>query len=304
MWIRNRDAFEQLAFRTNAAHEPDQNALIYGTETVGGRIDLQKIPVEGNWFQRLFTNPWRITQIAKYGVIRTADSTLPSEEPGYLPTWTRLSHLPTYTEQIDDTLCQSAALQMVISRLKPSFNQEQHEIRDALSQLPGGFLSHEARQQYAQSEIPSCNWTNRYESDMSVVIEGIKQQLQDDIPVLLNTRLTPSGHVIVITGIGLSDSGTWQVEADDPAGCFDFFLRKFNGSGERVKYDLSKLFVRTQTWSNGNHKTLAFFVVGEDCWTPPLRQLVDAGNWPTAQADTDWEWLSARPKALPAPTRR
>lgn len=186
---------------------------------------------------------------------------------------------------------------MTLTSIDSSFQFSQRDIRAALDTNKAGPLSHEARKEFAAKQCPQYDWTNRYERNAENVVRAIKAQLKLGVPVSLSTRLTPSGHVIVVTGIGRDTAGKWMVEAHDPAGSFDFYRRKFNGSGSAVRYELAKLSVRTQHWSNGSQKELAFYVVGEECWNPPLRTLSQRGFQPDAESDMDWEWLAADQKA-------
>jgi len=295
--VRNRNAFEVLAFQTGAAVELDPSTQVFGYEITSGKMVLQRQVENSPWWRRLVENPWRISEIAPYGMFRTQAGSPNSVQPTRSDDWVRLQTGVTYVGQEDNNLCQSAALQMIIGTLDPSFQLTQRNIREALNGYNGGALSHEARQEWATAQCPQYLWVNRYERNVENVVRAIRAQLTRGIPVLMSTRLTASGHVIVVTGVGRDASGKWLVEAHDPAGSFDFYRHRFERGGNRVRYELSKLSIRTQRWSDGNHKELAVYVMGEECWDPPLRGLSEKGLQPDAESDMDWEWLAADEKA-------
>lgn len=291
--VRNRNAFEVLAFQTGAAIELEPNTQVFGYEISSGKMVLQKQSGNLSWWKRMVENPWRISEIAPYSIFRTQKGSPTSVEPQRLDDWVRLQDVVSYVSQEDETLCQSAALQMTLATINPNFQQDQRDIRSVLNAHRDGPLSHEARKEFAATQCLQYRWENRYERNIENVVRAIRTQLKRGVPVSISTRFTPSGHVIVVTGIGRDTSGKWLVEAHDPAGSFDFYRRRFNGSGAGVRYELSKLSIRTQRWSNGTKKELAFFVVGEECWFPPLRTLAESGFQPIAESDMDWEWLAA-----------
>lgn len=295
--VRNRNAFEVLAFQTGAAVEIESSSQVFGYEISSGKMVLQKQPPSASWWQRLTENPWRISEIAPYSIFRTQKGSVPPPEPIRQDDWVRLQTDVSYVGQEDVTLCQSAALQMTLAYIDSNFQSSQREIRTALEAHKDGPLSHDSRKEFAAQQCPEYEWTNRYERNVENVVRAIKAQLRLGVPVSMSTRLTPSGHVIVVTGVGRDASGKWLVEAHDPAGAFDFYRRKFNGGGSAVRYELAKLSVRTQRWSKGNQKELAFYVVGEECWDPPLRTLSQRGFQPDAESIMDWEWLAADQKS-------
>ncbi|MBE7492922.1 MAG: C39 family peptidase [Planctomycetes bacterium] len=281
-----------LAFRLRQRHVDvgavSDNSLRFGVEYAWVSIALK------------YDNDsemWQLNEVAPWGrVIRFKDEPpKPSQLPSAPPPGrvVELGNVP-YRPQETSDWCQSAALQMLLEFVtgQPSPGGQQ-AIRDSLGSDPD---SHRARLEWAQRALGSAfRCEMRYEADLQKAAREITMQLESGIPVVLSTRLTERGHVVVVTGIRSTTKG-YEVKCNDPWGRFDFGTISYSprGTGEGVWYPLASLCVHNRMWSKpGCDDRLSKFIVGSDQWVPSTEAL-KAEGFVIGDEARDWEWLNVR----------
>jgi hypothetical protein len=200
-----------------------------------------------------------------------------------------------YQRQEDRTMCQSAAASMFLSYVA---RQEvaQQEIKKSLIKLGGQYL-HSTRVQYLQSCLPQREIKFRYVADETAAWKEIRALLGENIPVILSTRLTPSGHVIL--AIGASEkNGERRLLVHDPWGRFDFQARKFvSKDGAKVSYPFAELFNRTRlvrgTSKAGPVSFREWYCTGSGQWLLSHKKRADSHDLRVVEEKADWRYISA-----------
>ena len=296
--VRDSMALEAVLYTLNLGGSLNPEAMLIGTERASGAVVVVKdTNAPANGLVDLMNNHWRIEEIAVDSRFRSPDSQIPVNTSSQAEYWVRLPRFPAYVPQQTKDLCQSAALEMLSRALDPNSTDTQAAIRSSLESMPQGAEAHPSRLEWAKTRFPTIKWESVYCRDISEAYEQLLAQIQKGIPAVLSTRLTSSGHVIVVVGVGRDASGRFLVEAFDPAGQFNFYRRRFeNTFNQPVTYYLDQLYTKTQSWLStiNGKKQLSSYVVGVECWNPALADLVDQGCIPEGVEIKDWEWLGLR----------
>jgi hypothetical protein len=299
--IRVRDLFEENAFDVLPYRDPTafgkvrDDAYKFGNEVALHSIRLER-DAGGS-------SKWKVAEVGRWGLKRvfTEEESIPSP-PSSAGVF--VDEVP-YVPQSTPALCQSACLQMVweYSKKGQEFEGGQEKIRRDLSTY-GKALSHDARAKWLNKELPSSDadraWSWTYEPALPLAAQKISESLTGKTPVILSTRLTADGHVIVLTGIWMDNKGEIMVRAHDPWGRFNFSQRSFergDGFGKDVTYPLRELYVSNRWWrQTDGKKQFAKYVVGSEEWIPSVRELQSKGSV-ALSVDKDWEFVSLRPSS-------
>lgn len=241
-------------------------------------------------------NPqWQVAEIGRWGMKRVFTEASPPDSAFSSDQGTKIDGVP-YHSQKTSSLCQSACLQMVAEYLSsPRGSYDQLKIRASLEAL-GDPLAHSVRIKWLAQEFGGYDWESRYVPSLPAAAQEIKKQLSEGVPVVMATRLTPSGHVIVVTGIWYNTIGEVVVRAHDPWGRFDFKMLRYDrqpGAGKDVEYPLGQLFVRNRTWiGDEGQREIASYIVGSEEWIPANSEQLKKGLVITDTA-SDWEFVTA-----------
>ena len=196
-----------------------------------------------------------------------------------------------YQAQQSPLACQSAAVSMLLDYLgRPA---DQAVVFEALASM-GGHAAHSSRVAYLCERLPDKNPRFLYVQDPDEAWHILNDSLARGFPVLLSTRITPGGHVILVIGTEVQRGRQWVI-AHDPAGEFDFDAAEFVGSGEAVRYRFRDLFVRNRQLmvSDAEPPRWESWIVGTREWIP-----IGSNAEPGArvhQIVTDWEMLVISP---------
>jgi hypothetical protein len=194
-----------------------------------------------------------------------------------------------YQRQQDRTLCQSASVSMFLKYVAEK-DLSQEEIRKALIKLGGQYL-HSTRVKLLQTQLPGYEIAFRYMTDENVAWKEIGDLLRHNIPVILSTRLTNSGHVVLVIGAAEA-KGERRLIVHDPWGRFDFQTRKFDRKGgEKVSYPFGELVNKTRfvrgTGRSGPIRFSEWYNTGTGTWlldnrratTEDLRVVGEKAEW-------------------------
>ncbi len=236
---------------------------------------------------------WRINEIGQWGLKRVfTDTPQPfnfSRDKG-----TFVDGVP-YQQQDTPQLCQSTCLLMLAEYLDEQCDHSQESIRADLTQI-GDPLAHSSRVTWLSAAFPNWNWKMNYSPSLSETISKITNQLESGIPVITSTRLTQSGHVIVITGIWFDTNGTAMVRAHDPWGKFDFATLRYDnrvGAGRDVEYPIDRLYIENRTWESAIGTRIdSAFIVGSEQWLPSNIEQLESGL-SIIKTAKDWEFITA-----------
>lgn len=289
------NAFDLIEFRVgkDKLGERSESGFRFGNEVSFVSIRLEK---------DLETDcRWRVAEIGRWGMKRVFTESPPPDSAFSLDRKLLVDGVPYYAQNTA-ALCQSACLQMTAELLDTqNRTYSQETIRTSLEAI-GDPLAHQTRVNWLLKEFPDHSWSMKYPGTVSQTAQLLREQLANGIPVILSTRLTRSGHVIVVTGIWHDASGEVIVRAHDPWGRFNFETLQYErqvGIGRDVEYPLSKLFVRNRKWISVDGKSeLAQYVVGMDQWLPSSSELQEKG-FGVASTVTDWEFVYGKAPARP-----
>jgi hypothetical protein len=292
--LSSRSAFERIRLGSSEKrYSLEPQAFVQGEEWTASVLVLVD-DSERTTFSLPNKNTWRVKEVGDYGSQRNSSTISVPNIADVTNDWTRIQKFIPYVHQMDDKSCQSAALKMLADSTSSDFTGTQESIRQDLEAMPDGALAHTSRVAWVKTHLPLYKWNFVYERDLDNVVAGIRKRLKEGVPVTMSTRLTPSGHVILVTGIGRTESGRVEVEAFDPAGVFNSFTHSFESGPQPVKYDLHDLVIRRREWmliTQPNQREQEFYIVGEEAWSPPALKLVTAGYALAGQEETDWEYL-------------
>lgn len=136
----------------------------------------------------------------------------------------------------------------------------------------GGHTSHAARIRCLRSRLPNHHVQFSYVADPRAAWDRITASLGRGNPVLLSTRLTRSGHVVLVVG-ATERAGKKYLVVHDPAGRFDFRRRGFveKQSGAFQQYPFWLMYVRNRQVlpaPSGARAVLRWegYCVAEDAW--------------------------------------
>jgi hypothetical protein len=225
------------------------------------------------------------------GVAFTALSGVSGEEPS-------VPVLPVaYQRQEDRTLCQSAAASMFLKYVAHK-DVSQGEIRKALIKLGGQYL-HSTRVKLLQSHLPGREVVFRYVTDEKAAWKEISTLLRRDLPVILSTRLTTSGHVVLAIGAS-EEKGDRRLIVHDPWGRFDFHTRKFHTKeGAQVSYPFAELLNRTRlvrgTAESGPVSFHEWYCTGTRQWLLD-KQRATAKELRVVEEKAEWRYLRISPR--------
>ncbi len=236
---------------------------------------------------------WQVAELSKWAIRRVFRDGTPSVPALTRGSLAQVDNVP-FVRQLNNSLCQSAVLDMIYRfRTGDGYPGGQPAIRDELGGQP---LSHSARVKWLNGKVPLGNmrWTPRYVAKWDDVATLLAADLAKGQPLPMSTRLTSSGHVLLVHGLERGEDGKIWVKCHDPWGRFNFESESYEvGSGGRdVKYPLEELFIRNRQWSKeGAPDVPAIYVRGLDEWIPSNSSQSEKGyvNMVTKQ---DWEWIA------------
>jgi hypothetical protein len=147
---------------------------------------------------------------------------------------------------------------------------------------------------FLQSHLPGYDVVFRYRTDENAAWKEIGDLLRQDIPVILSTRLTASGHVVLVIGAG-EEKGERRLIVHDPWGRFDFHTRKFDRKdGARVSYPFDELLNRTRlvrgSTKSGPVTFHEWYCTGTQQWLPDKRRAT-ATELRVLEEKAEWRYL-------------
>lgn len=189
-----------------------------------------------------------------------------------------------YVAQENNRLCQSAAIQILIQSITGK-TIEQRTIQHELERR-GGYLLHKSRIEYAKEILSDYDVRMRYETNEDTAWTEVIDQLRRKIPVVISTRLTESGHVLVAIG-AMVKNGRRVLVVHDPWGEFDFESRQYvKGRGASVHYPFGELRIRNRIVEIGGRSVNQRYFTGGNRWldvsdgeTPPENVKRDVADW-------------------------
>ena len=275
------NAADYLAYRFgDLLGEPNEQAFQFGNEITVSSVRM----VMGD------DGSWLVDEIGRWLLKRVL-----TEQSGSTTPVPEASVSAPYLQQVADNLCQSAALAMLFQSIRGEpYPEGQEALRKDLGERP---TSHAARVDWAMRKLPEYRWQMAYVKSLPETVARLQQQLSHGLPVVMSTRLTDVGHVILVTGLEKDRDGEWYVKAHDPFGRFDTGSLRYvvaPGAGHGVRYRLRDLRIRNAAWqdpSNGSSVTSKYNPPHEE-WRPTWSSLIDSGHARTSIAE-DWEFLEA-----------
>jgi len=228
-----------------------------------------------------------------------------------------------YQRQEDRTLCQSAAVSMFL-KYTARRDVSQKEIKTSLVKLGGQYL-HSTRvkllQSYLpgheiaftqsrperstpyllQSYLPGHEIAFRYIADENTAWKEIGDLLRGNMPVILSTRLTPSGHVVLAIGTA-ETNGERRLIVHDPWGRFNFQTRKYDAKdGTQVSYSFAEFLNRIRLVRGASKGTAVdfqeWYCTGSRQWLMDKKKRAEYPDARVVEEKSDWRYIRCR--ALP-----
>lgn len=170
----------------------------------------------------------------------------------------------------------------------------QEQIRKELGENP---LAHSSREKWLNVSIPidGYKWKSKYIESYPLLVQEIEKQLKKQIPVPMSTRLTESGHVILIIGLYKNSNGEFFVTTHDPWGKFNFETFEYElgeQKGKNVEYPLKELYILNKLWKHKNENKTKWsrFIIGKNKWIPSEDELTQQG-YDLNETLKDWEFV-------------
>ena len=284
------NAHDLLSFRVGAdvLGQARDDQYLFGNEIVFYSVRLERDLQAGRG--------WQVDELGRWGLHRVFKAKPEREHVTLQRGRTELRGLVPYVMQSDPTYCQSAALAMLYEyRTGTSFPGGQEAIRADLERR-GGATGHQSRVAWLEENLPDPRWSWEavYEPAFGNAVSRIRRQLELDVPIVMSTRFTPSGHVIVVNALYRDSSGGFVVRAHDPWGRFDFQRKRYERSpnaGKDVLYPVKELVISNRIWRKSDGADfMSRYVVGTQDWSPTNAELIQGGAT-LVETLSDWEWM-------------